>query len=241
VPPTPSTFADLLAQQTRPAADPGRPLVTWYGAQPGERVELSVTSWANWVAKTASLLQDELDVERGDEVLLDLPSHWLGPVWLGACWALGAVAVAPDAGHHDPALVVCGPTTLPDHVAAGHRVVATSLSALGTRFTEPLPAGVVDLGEVVWGQPDAFTSGDPPRPADPAWADAQGTLAQSDVLDLRVEGTGGPLRAATAAVPVSRLGATLLVHALGSGGGTVWVADPDRLPEVAATERAVTC
>ena len=234
------TFPALLTEQTRPAADPGRPLVTWYGASPGERVELSVTSWANWVAKTASLLQDELDLERGDRVLVDLPSHWLGPVWLGACWALGAVAVAPDAaGTDDVALVACGPATLQGHVDAGHRVVATSLSPLGTRFTEALPAGVGDLGEVVWGQPDAFTSWDPPGAQDPAWVDPAGTLTQADVLGLRVAGTTGPLRAATAALPVGRHGVTLLVHALASGGGTVWVGDPDRLAEVAATERAV--
>ena len=62
----PETFPALLTEQTRPTADPGRPLVTWYGASPGERVELSVTSWANWVAKTASLLQEELAVARGE-------------------------------------------------------------------------------------------------------------------------------------------------------------------------------
>ncbi len=234
----PTTFPDLLAARTRPDADPGRPLVTWYGAEPGERVELSVTSWANWVAKTASLLQDELDVERGDRVLLDLPSHWLGPVFLGACWALGAVAVAPGAPGAESALVVCGPDALEQHAAAGSRVLATALSPLGTRFTEPLPPGVVDLGEVVWGQPDAFAAWDPPEADDPAWADGDGTLSQAEVLALRASGAAGSSRVATASQPVSRTGAALLVRALGSGGGTVWVSDPAALDGVAETERA---
>jgi uncharacterized protein (TIGR03089 family) len=235
------TFSALLDAQTRPTADPGRPLVTWYGAEPGERVELSVTSWANWVAKTASLLQEELDLGRGDRVLLDLPSHWLAPVWVGACWALGAVAVAPDAAHHAPDLVVCGPDGLADHAGGEVPVVATSLNALGTRFADPLPAGVVDLGEVVWAQPDAFTAWDPPGPDDHAWEDAEGLLTQAEVVGLRAAAVDGPLRVATARPPVSRDGVARFVHALASGGGTVWVADagPARLAEVAATERAV--
>ncbi len=237
----PSTFAALLAAQTRPGADPGRPLVTWYGAQPGERVELSVTSWANWVAKTASLLQEELDVERGDRVLLDLPTHWLGPVWLGACWALGAVAVAAD--HPDPcaALVVCGPAGLAEHAAGPVPVVATSLAPLGTRFTEPLPAGVVDLGEVVWGQPDAFAPWDAPVPDDPAWSDAEGTLTQAEVVALRVDHETGPLRLATAQDPLTRAGLARLVQPLATGGGSVWVSDPAALDGVADTERARRC
>jgi uncharacterized protein (TIGR03089 family) len=236
----PTTFAALLDAQTRPAADPGRPLVTWYGAAPGERVELSVTSYANWVAKTASLLQDELDLARGDRILLDLPSHWLAPVWLGACWALGAVAVAPGADHPSPDLVVCGPDGLDEHAAGPVPVVATSLNPLGTRFTSPLPAGVVDFGETVWGQPDAFTAWDPPQPGDTAWADRAGTLTQAEAVALRQDGEPGPLRVATTALPVSRPGVRLFVHALAGGGGSVWLADadPERLSEVAAAERA---
>jgi uncharacterized protein (TIGR03089 family) len=236
----PTTFAALLAAQTRPSADPGRPLVTWYGAAPGERVELSVTSFANWVAKTASLLQDELDVGRGDRVLVDLPSHWLAPVWLGACWAVGAVVVAPGADGTEPTLVACGPDTLSEHAEGDVPVVATSLAPLGTRFTDPLPAGVVDFGEVVWGQPDAFTAWDEPEGDDPAWEDAVGTLSQSEVLARRVPGAGDPLRVATGAPPVSRDGVARLVHPLSAGGGAVWVdgAAEARLAEIASTEHA---
>ena len=50
----------------RARRDPGRPLVTWYDDATGERVELSVATYANWVAKTASLLVEEHDLERGD-------------------------------------------------------------------------------------------------------------------------------------------------------------------------------
>ena len=47
-----STFPVLLAELLR--ADAGRPLVTFYDDATGERVELSVATYANWVAKTSS-------------------------------------------------------------------------------------------------------------------------------------------------------------------------------------------
>src|SRR3546814_18600147 len=95
-----TTFPDLLATLLR--SDPGRPLVTFYDDATGERVELSVATYANWVAKASSLLVEELDLERGQRILVDLPTHWLGPVFLGAAWNAGLVvafsgdAVEPD-------------------------------------------------------------------------------------------------------------------------------------------------
>ena len=44
------TPAGLLADALR--ADPGRPLITFYDDATGERVELSVATFGNWVAKT---------------------------------------------------------------------------------------------------------------------------------------------------------------------------------------------
>ena len=87
--------------------DPGRPLVTFYDDATGERIELSVTTYANWVAKTASLLVEERDLERGDRLLVDLPTHWLGPVFLGAAWTAGLVVSVWDGDRRRR--VVCGP------------------------------------------------------------------------------------------------------------------------------------
>ncbi|NUS49594.1 MAG: TIGR03089 family protein, partial [Nocardioidaceae bacterium] len=84
--PSPDTFPALLQAELR--VDPARPFVTFYDHDSGERVELSLTTYANWVAKTAGLLQDELDGERGGLVLVDRPTHWLGAVWLGAVWSV---------------------------------------------------------------------------------------------------------------------------------------------------------
>src|SRR5688572_12431726 len=89
-----TTFDSVLRAQLR--RDPGRPLVTWYDHATGERVELSVTTYANWVAKAASLLVEEGDLERGMRLRIDLPTHWLGPVFLGAAWTVGLVVTSDD-------------------------------------------------------------------------------------------------------------------------------------------------
>jgi uncharacterized protein (TIGR03089 family) len=84
--------------QTRPPAGGDRPLVTWYHGALGLRVELSRATFGNWVAKTANLLVEELGLEPGDRVALLLPSHWLGPALLAACWRAGLCAVPAGPG-----------------------------------------------------------------------------------------------------------------------------------------------
>src|SRR5437660_6789212 len=74
-----TTTADrLLADALR--NDPSGPFLTFYDDATGERVELSLTSLENWVAKTANLLVDELDLEPGETVVVDLPPHWQAAV-----------------------------------------------------------------------------------------------------------------------------------------------------------------
>ena len=60
------------------------------------------------MAKAASLLVEEHDLERGDTLRVDLPPHWLGPVFLGAAWTAGLVVSDAD----DPDAVVCGPDSV---------------------------------------------------------------------------------------------------------------------------------
>ncbi|WP_148571006.1 TIGR03089 family protein [Nocardioides caldifontis] len=230
------TFPDALAAAL--ARTPGRPLVTFYDDATGERVELSVTTYANWVAKTAGLLQDELFVERGSTVLIDLPTHWLGPVWLGAAWSVGA-AVTDDGTVDGVDLVVCGPDTVAAHASGEAPVVALSLLPMGTAFRHPLPAGVVDYGRVVWGQPDAFFPDEPPEPDDVAWRDDSGARTQRDLL-AAVPGEGDEPRLLTDTNPSTAAGLETLLGPLLAGGGTVWVrhADPDGWDRRAAAEQA---
>jgi uncharacterized protein (TIGR03089 family) len=149
-----TTFPELTAR--RLAADPGRPFLTYYDDGTGERTELSVTTFANWVAKTANLLADELLLDPGAVVDLRLPPHWLGPVFLGAAWSAGLVV----ADGHDPTadLVVTGPQY--DEPVGAERL-ACSLTPFATRITDPLPEGVQDFGLLWPGQGDVFVPVEP--------------------------------------------------------------------------------
>lgn len=220
------TFPAVLADQLR--RDPARPLVTFYDDATGERVELSVTTYANWVAKTAGLVQDELDVERGGLVLVDLPTHWLGAVWLGAAWSLGLRVTDDRARLDDADLVVCGPDGLDELAGVADRVpvLALSLRPLGARFDTALPPGVVDYGAVVLGQPDAFTAYDPPEGDDVGWVDGDGERTQAELMGLAVETAPGG-RLLTDVNPCTAAGLSTLVGPLATGGGTVWVRHPD--------------
>lgn len=220
-PATPTIFADVLA--TRLRNDPGRPLVTFYDHASGERVELSATTWANWVAKAGSLLVDELGLERGDRLGIDLPPHWLGTVFLGAAWSAGLVVVpAPEVGTTDLAAVVCGPDTVADWAAQapGTEVLACALLPLGVRFADPLPAGVHDVGVEIWSQPDAFTPWDPPTGEDLALAP---DVTQAELWREAAAGTmvGGG-RLLSVANPVTEPGT--FCEPLTQGGSLVLVA-----------------
>ena len=221
-----TTFPRLLDAALR--SDPARPLVTFYDDATGERIELSVTTYANWVAKTASLLQDELDVERGATVLVALPTHWLGAVWLGAAWSLGACVTDDASRAGDADVLVCGPDELEGFAAHAGRaaVLALSLRPLGGRFTEALPAGVTDYGAVVLGQPDSFVCYEPPEPSDAAWSDAAGALTQAEVSALALEDLAEGGRLLTDVAPTSRAGLAVLPATLRGGGGAVWVRRP---------------
>ncbi|MEU9032317.1 TIGR03089 family protein [Streptomyces sp. NPDC048383] len=169
---TDRTPADLLRSAL--AADPGRPLVTFYDDATGERVELSVATFANWVAKTANLLQGDLAAEPGDRLALLLPAHWQSAVWLLACASVGVVAeVGGDPAGAD--LVVSGPDTLDAARACEGERVALALRPLGGRFPQP-PAGFVDYAVEVPGQGDRFA------PFAPVDADGPGLVVGGEEL-----------------------------------------------------------
>ncbi len=231
-----TTFPDVLASRLR--QDPGQPLVTFYDHGTGERVELSVTTWANWVAKAGSLLVDELGLERGDRLGIDLPPHWLGTVFLGAAWSAGLVVVPTPAPGADLEAVVCGPASVAAWAeqVASTTVLASALLPLGVRFADALPAGVHDIGVEIWSQPDAFLPYDPPSGADPA-LDPGPTQAE-----LWREAAAGTLvgggRLLSVANPVTE--PATFCEPLLQGGSLVLVtrAEQDQLEATYAAERA---
>lgn len=131
--------------------DPARPLLTYYDDATGERTELSATTLANWVAKAANLLQDELDVESGTAVGVALPSHWQTAAILLAAWSVGAV-LSPDVSRPD---VACVDAAHLDAAAGAGTRLAFALGPLGGGFAVP-PPGAIDFAADVRGQPDGF-------------------------------------------------------------------------------------
>lgn len=219
-----TTFSAVLAAQLR--SDPGRPLITFYDHATDERVELSVTTFANWVAKTAGLLTEVADLERGMRLRVDLPTHWLGPVFLGAAWTCGVVVVDSE-----PDAVVCGPDTMAEWAEeADVPVLACSLLPLGVRFADPLPARVHDVGVEVWGQPDGFTAWDPPTGEDVALEADGETRTQAALMEAAAAGSsltdGG--RLITATNPASPPGVVAFTEPLARGGSLVLVRHADR-------------
>jgi uncharacterized protein (TIGR03089 family) len=149
----PTTPIGLLAAAY--SANAARPLLTTYDDSSGERVELSVATVDNWVAKTANFLVDGVSAGPGDRVGLLLPAHWRTATWLLACWAAGCSARLGDVQECD--IVVADAARLDEALAAGaQETVAVSLQPLGGGLG-PLPPGVVDYGGEVLAYGDRFT------------------------------------------------------------------------------------
>jgi uncharacterized protein (TIGR03089 family) len=209
-----TTPADLLAREL--SRDGSRPFVTFYDHASGERVELSVATTANWVAKTAGYLIDEHGIDPGDVISVRLPLHWQAVVILLAAWTVGAV-VSLDGdgdgdGDGDSVVTFTGPD-LPDDSGAAE-TVALSLAPMGA-----------DFSRLVAAHPDVFV------PLD-ATGDDLVDAAASDlphgarVLSvLRYDGA--------AALSYG------LIAPLDAGGSVVLVTNPDadRLAGLAAAER----
>ncbi|MFF8728329.1 TIGR03089 family protein [Streptomyces sp. NPDC015171] len=237
---TDRTPADLLTSAL--AADPGRPLVTFYDDATGERVELSVATFANWVAKTANLLQGDLSAEPGDRVALLLPAHWQTAVWLLACSSVGAIA---DVGG-DPAaadIVVSGPDTLDAALACSGERVALALRPLGGRFPQP-PAGFLDYAVEVPGQGDRFAPFAPVDAEEPALIVAGREFSGAEVVERAAAQAPsleltGPASRMLSALPYDTwegLGAGLF-SPLAVGGSVVLCRHLERLDEEGLAKR----
>ncbi|MFE6178690.1 TIGR03089 family protein [Streptomyces sp. NPDC056464] len=240
---TDRTPADLLRSAL--AADAGRPLVTFYDDATGERVELSVATFANWVAKTANLLQGDLGAGPGDRVTLLLPAHWQTAVWLLACSSVGTVAdVSGDPATAD--VVVSGPESLEAARACRGERVALALRPLGGRFPQP-PAGFADYAVEVPSQGDRFAPYAPVDPEDPALIVAGREFSAAELVErARAEAPGlgltGPGARILSVLPYDTwegLNAGLFA-ALATGGSVVLCRNVDALAEESLAKRIET-
>ncbi|MBV8541009.1 MAG: TIGR03089 family protein [Pseudonocardiales bacterium] len=138
-------------------ADPARPRITHYDDATGSRVELSGATLANWAAKTANWLRDELDVQPGDTVVVLLPPHWQTAGALLGAWWCGAT-VDPR-GVARCKVTLCGADHIADATGADE-LAAVGLDAMGAGIAA-LPPGVRDFAGEVRAHGDTFLSGGP--------------------------------------------------------------------------------
>ncbi|MDQ4105202.1 MAG: TIGR03089 family protein, partial [Actinomycetota bacterium] len=132
--------------------DPARPRITHYDDIAGYRVELSGATLANWAAKTANWLRDELDVQPGDAVAVLLPPHWqTAGVLLGAWWCGATIITArpqvTQQGVGQCRVALCGVDQIAD-AAIADEVAALGLDALGAGIAV-LPPGIRDFASEV--------------------------------------------------------------------------------------------
>jgi uncharacterized protein (TIGR03089 family) len=199
------------------AADPGRPRITVYddtdSPTRGERIELSARVLANWVAKAANLLRDDLDAGPGSVVLLDLPPHWRSLYWALAAWSVGACVevpanrITPDAGHDlSPVAATTATSAAPDVVVtdavgvadAADEAVLVTLAALARSATGPVPVGAVDEARELATHGDVFDAGEEPHAGAPALRAGAGVATYADLVPTpRPAPADGPPRVHT--------------------------------------------
>ena len=218
-----------LAERARRAG--AGPLLTWYRPESGARTELSAKTFANWVDKTANLL-DTLEITGVVSVPLIAahPGHWMSLVWPLAAWQRGC-SVSVEHGP-DAELVVVGPDDPQPHPPA--LTIACSLHPLALGLRD-LPPGVLDFTGEALAEPDAhYATG--VLGADPAWLMGGTTLTHADTGAVTPQPGRVLVRPTTA---WETLAAAVLAPLLGGGSSVVveGPVDDDALTRLAAAER----
>ncbi|KQH75014.1 acetyl-CoA synthetase [Mycobacterium gordonae] len=204
-------------------ADPVGPRITYYDDSTGERIELSAVTLANWAAKTANLLRDELGAGPGSRVAVLLPAHWQTAAVLFGVWWIGAEAVLD--GPADIALCTFDRLDEADGLVAGGEVAVLSLDPFG-RPVPDLPIGVTDYATAVRVHGDQIVPEPAPGPA--LAGQSAGQLVAACVQSAAMQGlTPGDrvLSTATWERPEKLVDGLLAV--LSVGGSLVQVANPD--------------
>jgi uncharacterized protein (TIGR03089 family) len=221
-------------------ADPVGPRITYYDDATGERIELSGVTLANWAAKTANLLRDEMGAGPASRIAVLLPAHWQTAAVLFGVWWIGAEVVL-DATPADVALCTAArldeADTAVDAGSGTGEVAVLSLDPFG-RPVPDLPVGVTDYATAVRVHGDQVI---PERLPGPALAG----LAVDEVLAAcgqaaRARGLTPQDRVLSTADwpgPDELIAGLLSILAVGASLVQVANADPELLPRRIETEK----
>ena len=184
----PHSFATVW--RSRVSEQGPKPFLTYYDTASGERVELSYTTFDNWLAKTGNLIQDELLAEPGDRIALHARPHWLSAVWALAP-LLAGVVVAPWGEPSEAHTVVAGPESLDEVRGGPAELWALSLLPLGLPF-RVTPEGFRDFAAEVRAHGDRFVALDPPGGQTLALVGPDGTeLTHRELVEAAGQGELG--------------------------------------------------
>ena len=213
------------------ANNPARPLLTQLFAG-GQRIELSVRTFENNVAKAANLLRDDVECGSQSRISLLLPLHWQTSVWLGASALVGSQAQIGSVAS-DSLACISGP----DHLAelrelapTGAALYATALHPLGLPFPAE-PTGAIDVAREVRAHGDRFSAYDLVPPEAPwlqfgsaSWTQGEAIESARTLADSLGLGKGGRLLCSIDLDEQSVL--ALLALPLAIDGSVVLVTDP---------------
>ncbi len=143
-------------------SDPMGPRITFYDDATGERIELSAVTLANWAAKTANLLRDELGAGPGSRVAVLLPAHWQTAAVVFGIWWIGAEVVF--GGDADLALCTAERLDEADAAAGLGEIAVLSLDPFGKPVAD-LPVGLTDYATAVRVHGDQIVPERSPGPA----------------------------------------------------------------------------
>lgn len=199
-----------------PLGDRMGPRITYYDDASGERIELSTVTLANWAAKTANLLRDELGAGPATRVAVLLPAHWQTAAVLLGTWWIGAEVVTSGAGD----IALCTRDRLDEASAAGEEVVVLSLDAFGKPAAD-LPVGVTDFATAVRVHGDQVSPERRPGPA------LDGLSADEVLASARGHAEDLGLSAADRVMTLTPWEVPDLLAVLAAGASLVQIAHPD--------------
>jgi uncharacterized protein (TIGR03089 family) len=218
-------------------ADPVGPRITYYDDATGERIEMSAVTLANWAAKTANLLRDELGAGPASRVAVLLPAHWQTAAVLFGVWWIGAEVVLDPASPADVALCTAQRLDEADRAVGGGEVTVLSLDAFG-RPAPDLPVGVTDYATAVRVHGDQIVAERHPGPALPGRS-VDEILAECERSSAARGLTSGDrvLSSASWDTPVGLVNGLLSVMAVGASLVQVANPDPSTLQRRVETEK----
>jgi uncharacterized protein (TIGR03089 family) len=141
------------------------PRITYYDDATGERIELSAVTLANWAAKTANLLRDELGAGPGTRVAVLLPAHWqTAAVFFGIWWIGAEVVLGSEPDSADVAFCTADRLDEADRAVGMGEIGVLSLDPFGKPVAD-LPVGLTDYATAVRVHGDQVVPEAAPGPA----------------------------------------------------------------------------